>query len=95
MLVGLVLGTVVDQLRETDAERHRLAAAARRHHEAIEINDTIVQGLTAAKWSLEAGDAGQALTIVTDTLELGHRLVSDLVREAGLGPAWRGRPPEA
>jgi hypothetical protein len=90
LLVGVLLGAVVDRLRRTDDERRRLVAAAARHREAVEINDTIVQGMSAAKWSLESGNTEAALTILSDTVELGHRLVSDLVRDHNLDKSWRG-----
>jgi hypothetical protein len=93
LLTGVLLGTVVDRLRRADAERRRLAAAALRHRDAIEINDTFLQRLTAAKWSLESGDTQQALDVVSETLELGHQLVSDLVRDAGMRSAWIGGSP--
>lgn len=90
LLIGVLLGEVVDRFRQAEAERRRLEAAARSHREAVEINDTIVQGLTAAKWSLEAGDAGRALDLMTETLDLGHRLVSDLIRQAQISESWTG-----
>jgi glucose-6-phosphate-specific signal transduction histidine kinase len=92
---GVLLGAIVARLRAADAERRRLAAAAHRHREAIEINDTFIQQLTAAKWSLESGDTQAALDVVSETLELGHRLVSDLVRDAGMRSAWTGTTPPA
>lgn len=99
LLLGVLLGRAVDLLHRTDAERHRLATRADRHRAAVELNDTMVQALTAAKWSLESGNTLRALDIVSDTLEVGHRLVSDLIRDAELGSAWTGptvpgRPPE-
>jgi hypothetical protein len=90
LLVGLLLGAVVDQLRATDYERLKLLAASARHREAVEINDTIVQHVTAAKWSLESGNAEHALNILSDTVELGHRLVSDHIRNSDLGHVWTG-----
>jgi hypothetical protein len=93
LLIGVLLGEVADRLRRADAERRRLEAAAWSQREAVEINDTIVQGLTAAKWSLEAGDPNRALDLVTEALDLGHRLVSDLIRQAELAESWTGRRP--
>jgi hypothetical protein len=92
LLVGVLLGAVVDRLRRTDHERLRLLDASARHREAVEINDTLVQQVSAAKWSLESGNAEHALTILSDTVELGHRLVSDHIRESDLGHVWTGSP---
>jgi glucose-6-phosphate-specific signal transduction histidine kinase len=90
LLVGVLLGAVVDRLRETDYERLRLLAASARHREAVEINDTLVQQVSAAKWSLESGNAEGALTILSDTVELGRRLVSDHIRDSDLSHVWIG-----
>jgi len=90
LLVGLLLGSVVDRLRATDYERLRLLAESALHQEAVEINDTIVQQVSAAKWSLESGNTEHALDILSDTVELGHRLVSDHIRHSNLGHAWTG-----
>jgi hypothetical protein len=93
LIVGIVLGAAADRLRRSEAVRHRLLEEARRHQDAVHINDTILQGLSAAKWSLESGDAERALDVVNDTLEVGQQLVSDLIRDSGLGSAWRGPGP--
>jgi hypothetical protein len=85
LLLGGLLGHAVDQLRRADEQRRRLDLAARRQRDAIEINDTIVQGLSAAKWSLEAGNTHGALAIVEDTLQQGQQLVSELLRSAEMG----------
>lgn len=82
LLLGALLGHAVDQLRRAEAERHALAAAALLHREAIEINDTLVQGMAAAKWSLESGRLEAGLSTLNHTIGLGHRLVSGLIREA-------------
>lgn len=85
LLLGGLLGRAVDQLRLAEDERRQLDLAARRQRDAIEINDTIVQGLSAAKWSLEAGNLPGALGIVEETLLQGHQLVSELLRDADMG----------
>ena len=90
LLLGYLLGDAVDRLRRAEREQRRLKEAARRQRDAIEINDTIVQGLSAAKWALEAGDLDHGLTIVSDTLALGHRLVSELIRDADMQQRWSG-----
>jgi hypothetical protein len=85
LLLGGLLGHAVDQLRLAEDERRQLDVAARRQRDAIEINDTIVQGLSAAKWSLEAGNMQGGLAIIEDTLRQGHQLVSELLRDADMG----------
>ncbi|MGH2747223.1 MAG: hypothetical protein ACRDKB_04805 [Actinomycetota bacterium] len=56
----------------------RLEEAERRHDQAIEINDNIVQGLVVAKYALETDDPERARAAVQRTLEAASELVSDL-----------------
>jgi hypothetical protein len=97
LLLGLLLGDAMDRLRRAEAARVRLGEAERRHREAIQLNDTIVQSLAAAKWALEAADLAGGLAIVDETLTQSNRLVSDLIRGAQLRPLWMGEAasPEA
>lgn len=90
LLLGLLLGDAMDRLRRAEAARMRLEEAERRHREAIQLNDTIVQSLSAAKWALEASDLTGGLAIVDDTLVQSNRMVSDLIRGARLRPLWMG-----
>lgn len=99
LLLGILLGDAVDRLRRAEAEHRaleeqhrRLEAAAARQRDAIEINDSIVQNLSAAKWALESQDASAALTIIADTLDQSQRMVSDLIRGANMSGRWSGDP---
>ncbi len=86
LLLGVLLGWAADQLRRSDQERARLDRAAHWHRQAVEINDSIVQGLAVAKWSLEAGKPDRGLAIVTETLDHAQTMVSQLLRDAELQP---------
>ena len=90
VLLGLLLGDARDRLRRAENARVRLEEGERRHREAIQLNDTIVQSLSAAKWALEAGDLDGGLSIVDETLRQSNRMVSDLIRGARLRPLWMG-----
>jgi glucose-6-phosphate-specific signal transduction histidine kinase len=90
LLLGVLLGDALDRLRRAEAGRIRLVEAERRHREAVQLNDTIVQSLSAAKWALEAHDLDGGLEIVADTLDRSQQLVSDLIRGAELRPLWMG-----
>lgn len=94
LLLGLLLGDALDRLRRAEAQRLRLVEAERRHREAVQLNDTIVQSLSAAKWALEGADLEAGLDIVTETLGQSQQLVSDLIRGAELRPLWMGSTPE-
>jgi hypothetical protein len=90
LLLGLLLGDAMERLRRAEADRIRWQESQRRHREAVQLNDTIVQSLSAAKWALEAADLNSGLEIVSETLEHSNQLVSDLIRGAALRPLWMG-----
>lgn len=85
LVLGLLLGRAADRLRWAEAERLRLEATALLHREAIEINDSLVQGMAAARWLLQAGEVEAGLKILDETLLQAQELVSDLIRRAGMG----------
>lgn len=85
LLLGVLLGYATDRARAAEAERRRLEVAALLHREAIEINDSLVQRMTVAKWSLESGNADAGLEALTEAMTEAHRLVSGLIRQADMG----------
>lgn len=85
LLLGVLLGEATDRMRRTEEERRTLEAAALLHREAIEINDSLVQGMAAAKWALEAGSLDVGLRTLDDTIARAHDLVSGLIRRADMG----------
>jgi K+-sensing histidine kinase KdpD len=98
LLLGVLVGEATDRLRRMESDRRQLEAAALLHREAIEINDSLVQGMAAAKWSLEAGSIDAGLRVLDDTIARAHDLVSDLIRRADMGGrtealAERAEPP--
>lgn len=82
LLVGTLVGSASDQLERAAREREDYLLAVEQQREAVEINDTLVQGMSAAKWSLEAGRTEAGLQTLEETVQLGHQLVSDLIRQA-------------
>lgn len=90
LLVGALIGDARDRLARAAAEHAVHEAAVQRHREAIEINDSLVQGMSAAKWSIEAGRTQAGLDTLRETVERGHRLVSELIRDAGVGSSHTG-----
>jgi hypothetical protein len=85
LLLGALVGDAADRLRRGEEERRQLESAALLHREAIEINDSLVQGMVAAKWSFEAGSVEAGMATLNDTITRAHDLVSGLIREAGMG----------
>lgn len=92
LFLGGLLGDASDRLQHAEARRRALEAAAQRHRDATEINDTLVQGMAAAKWALEGGRHDSGLRTLDETLQLGHQLVSELLRGADMGVRGH-RPP--
>ncbi len=60
-----------------------LRDAQLRQQQALELNDTIVQGLAVAKMSLEAGRVDKGLEAVTATLDRVKGLVRELLAQIG------------
>lgn len=85
LVLGVLLGDASDRVRRADAARQQLESAALLHREAIEINDSLVQGMTAAKWSLEAGRTEAGLQVLDETILHAQDLVSGLIRQADMG----------
>ncbi len=72
---------------ETIVLTEETAAQARSHEEqlrrrkALEINDNVVQGLTVAKYALDAGDYEEARQAIEQTLEAARHIITDLLDE--------------
>ena len=76
----------------TEVERNRLAAVAHRHHDAVVVQERMVQDLVAAKWAIETGHAERGLEIVRTALTEAQDVVIQLRGDEHAGPAgWPGR----
>ena len=82
LTVGALLGWTADNLARAERHHRRLELAAERHRQAVEVNDSLVQGMSVAKWAFEAGRTESGLAILNDTIVVGQELVSGLVRDA-------------
>lgn len=85
LALGLLLGHTTDRVRRAEVRQRELEAAALLHQQAIEINDSLIQGLTAARWALDQGRLDDGMTLLDDTMSQAQRMVSDLIRRAGMG----------
>jgi hypothetical protein len=85
LLLGYLLGSAMDRVRRAEADRRRMEIAALMHREAIEINDSLIQRMTAAKWALEAGQTESTERILTEAISDGPkaRLQPDQARWHG------------
>lgn len=86
LAVGVLVGDANDRLDRAAEERGAHNLAMERYRDAVEINDSLVQGMVAAKWSIEAGRTASGLQTLSETVELGQRLVSELIRQSGAAP---------
>lgn len=85
-LLGVLLGHATDQIQSGEQrmlaaqeERLELAERTRRQAEALEISDSILQHLAAAKWMAETGNDKVAVEILASTIETGERMVAELL----------------
>lgn len=85
LLLGYLLGSAMDRARRAEAARRRDEIAALMHREAIEINDSLIQRIAAAKWALEAGQTESTEQILTQTMSDAQALVSSLITRADMG----------
>ena len=86
LLVGLLLGDSSDRLRRAEQAHIEQAERELLHRQAVEINDSLLQGMAAAKWALEAERHDVALERLHDTIASGQKLVAGLIRESAMGP---------
>lgn len=68
---------------EREATAVRLGEAQERRRQALEINDSIVQLLTAASYALEQGDPGRARGYVERTIAAARGMMGDLLEPSG------------
>lgn len=66
---------------DRDAARAAGDAAVTRRRDALEINDSIVQGLTVIKYALELGDIELAEAKTAETLAAARRFITDLLTD--------------
>lgn len=85
-LLGVLLGRATDQMEasrrsalEEQAQRCRLEAAIRRYADAIELSDSILQQLAAAKWLAEAGQFDRVVDLLDDTIIRGEHMIAGLL----------------
>jgi PAS domain S-box-containing protein len=67
--------------RDAELHRRRFAEVQLRRRQALELNDTVVQGLVALLWRLDDGEASEARRIAETTLAAARRIMADLLRD--------------
>lgn len=79
ILLGALVGSASDHIRAAQARERHMAAVAALQREAAEVQDSLVQGLTVAKWLLEANELDRGLEAVTETMMTAQALVSQML----------------
>jgi len=81
------LGGIVGLLSSRLAEAEQGAQLQRElRSRAVELNDTVVQGLALARYLLDGGDSAAAAATLTTTLERAKELVADFIGDVELEP---------
>lgn len=86
VLLGTLLGLAADGLEAAHITERELFATQLREREAAEINDSVIQGLVAAKWLIESGEADRGVVYLAESIERTQSLVGDLLRDRPLTP---------
>lgn len=91
LLLGILIGHASDAQRRATQVATRLGLVEERQREAAEINDTIVQSLTVAKWSVESGNVEAGIDALEDVIEASQSLVVDLLAGLDISKAEQRR----
>ncbi len=70
---------------QAEVHRQQLRDAELARHQALELNDNVVQGLTASVWLMEIGDVPEALHAARRTLASARRMMRDLLDDNQIG----------
>ncbi len=76
LLLGLLAGASADRVRQARTAERYANEVALLQREAAEVNDSVVQGVAAARWLLESGQVERALDVLDDTAQSAQALVS-------------------
>jgi hypothetical protein len=82
---GLIIQSLLASLRE-QARRRQASERQLKELQAAEINDDIVQALTAAKFALAFGEADRAEAAIDRALASAKATISTLLRQSGFAP---------
>ena len=93
-LLGVLLGLAADGLEQARLTERELLATQLREREAAEINDSIIQGLVAAKWLIESGECERSVVYLAESIERTQALVADLLRDRPFTPGMFRRQTE-
>lgn len=78
---GIAIVEDITARKRAEVYRERLRQAAERRHQAIEINDSILQWLVVAKWALDAGKTDLARESLMESLEAVRSRIQSLFED--------------
>ena len=84
LVLGLLLGSSTARARRAEIRQRESETAALLHQQAIEVNDSLIQGLATARWALEQGRVEAGMQLLDRTMSEAQSMVSGLIRRAGL-----------
>ena len=79
-------GLDVTERRKAEDNERRIHDMQSRQRQAVEINDTVVQGLAVAGYALDADDPARAKAAITKTLAAARSIVNKLLNVEKLKP---------
>lgn len=80
--LGVMTNLALERVRANEM-RVELAETQLRRHQALEINDNVVQGLAVAKYAFDLGETEKAKEAIEGTLGAARKIISDLLDEVG------------
>jgi glucose-6-phosphate-specific signal transduction histidine kinase len=80
LFLGVLIGDAADRLVRAEEERQALEISQLRHRQTAEVTDSLIQGMAAAKWSLESGRVDIAVRTLEETIASGQHTVSATLR---------------
>lgn len=87
-VLGALLGRAIDlsraaawQTLEQQRHQYMLMDQNRRYAEGIEISDSLLQNVAAAKWLMEQDHVTEAARLLAEAMERGQRMVGQLLPE--------------
>lgn len=92
-LLGGLLGHASDRTESSERtalaeqqRRCRIEEANRRYAEAMEISDSLVQQMVAAKWMAEQGQSTEAIEVLASTIAAGESMARGLLQRRAATP---------
>ena len=83
LFLGAVVGALASRLSEAE---HASQLQHELRSRAVELNDTVVQGLALSRYQIDGGDATAAADTLETTLGRAQELVADLMGDKELEP---------